>query len=139
MFLILFSPWSKRSCDGRLAHFTHVPRQFDFITQIAATDNDSEGAFDPPARELARHRFGFDATRGFERGHIDLHVARLNCTCSVSATGFGSLRGCMVIHLHSRDVRLGSGLCGGGQRRIDTLHLVAFLWQGRMYIQLPSG
>ena len=93
LLLISFSPRSKCSCDGRLAHITHIPRQFDFIPQIAATDNDVEGAFDPPARELARHRFGFDETRGFERGHIDLHVARLNCTCSVSAPGFGSYRG----------------------------------------------
>lgn len=44
-----------------------------------------------------------------------------------------------MIHLHSQDVRVGSGLCGGGQRRIDTLHLLAFLCSRRMCIQLPWG
>ena len=32
-----------------------------------------------------------------------------------------------MIYLHSQDVRIGSGPRGGGQRRINTLHPVAFL------------
>jgi hypothetical protein len=81
LLFLLFSSRPEGSCDGTLAHLAHIPGQFDFVAQIAAVDNDIEGAFDPPAREPARHLFRFDATRGFQRGHIKFHVARLNSTC----------------------------------------------------------